>query len=140
MALPSGLPEFVQDDEPITRFMTQKKSHCNTTVVKPAAFIPNPKNGRLSVARHNAEPLEESERIAKKDFHLENAFGVALLKASEFRKVHLDFEADDKPLRHADVVGWPWREDDREFGKAEQKAKAVFLAGKARRILFPIPQ
>lgn len=135
MALPSGLPEIVQDDEPISRFLTSG-NHCNTKVVKQAAFIPNPKDGRLSVARHNAHPPEESERMAKEDFRLEKAFGVALLEAVEFRKVQLDFEADDKPPRHADVVGWPWREDDREFGKAEQKAKALELAKKAERIIY----
>lgn len=136
MALPSGLPEVVGDGEPISRFMTHK-SHCNTQVVKQAAFIPNLNNGRLSVARHGAEPIEESERMAKSDYGLEKAFGVARLQAAEFRKVELDFEADDKPPRHADVVGWPWREDDREFGKAERKAKAVALSLKADRIIFP---
>ena len=136
MPLPSGLPETVADDEPISRFMTSKSSHCNTKVVKPAAFMPNPKDGRLSVARHGADPIEESERMAKEDYHLEKAFGVALIEAKEIRKVELDFEADDKPLRHADVVGWPWREDDREFGKAEQKEKAATLEQKAERIIF----
>jgi len=136
MPLPSGLPETVADDEPISRFMTSKSSHCNTTAVKQGAFLPNPKDGRLSVARHGADPIEESERMAKEDYKLEKAFGVALIQAKEIRKVELDFEADDTPLRHADVVGWPWREDDREFGKAERKEKAAALAQKAERITF----
>jgi len=74
--------------------------------------------------------------MAKEDFDLSKAFGVALLEAVEFCKVGLDFEADDEPPRHADVVGWPWREDDREFGKAEQKAKAAALAQEAKRIIY----
>jgi hypothetical protein len=137
MPLPSGLPEIVADNEPISRFMTSKSSHCNTMVVKPAAFMPNPNDGRLSVARHGADPVEESARMAKEDYGLEKAFGVALIEAREVRKVELDFEANDKPLRHADIVGWPWRENDRQFGKAEQKKKAAALAQKAERIVYP---
>jgi hypothetical protein len=75
--------------------------------------------------------------MAKEDYGLEKAFGVALIEAREVRKVELDFEANDKPLRHADIVGWPWRENDRQFGKAEQKKKAAALAQKAERIIFP---
>ena len=137
MALPSGLPENVQDEEWISRFLTSRSSHCNTRVVKPAAFMPNSKNGRLSVARHDAEPLKESERIAKEDFGLgKAAFGVALVKAKEFRKQMLDFDADDRPPRHADVIGWPWQRDDPVFDKAEQKEKAAALAQKARLLRF----
>ncbi len=136
MALPSGLSELVQDEEAISRFLTSS-SHFNATVVKPPAFIPNPKNGRLSVARHSAEPLEESERMAKEDFKLPKAIGVAVLEAKEFRKLELDFEADDTPPRHADVIGWTWREDDPEFGKSERKLKAAVLAQKAERLIYP---
>ena len=136
MPLPSGLPETVQDEEPISRFLTSR-NHYNTTFVKPGAYLPNRKNGKLSVARHSAEPVSESERIAKQDFKLEKVFGVALLSAKAFREEGLDFEADDTPLRHADALGWPWLQDDPEFGKAEQKLKAAVLAQKAKRIIYP---
>jgi len=105
-------------------------------VIKPGAYLPNNKNGRLSVARHAADPVEESQRIAKQDFGLEKAFGIALLDAGEFRKEDLDFEADDTPPRHADVIGWPWANDDPQFGKAAQKEKAAALAQKAQRIIY----
>lgn len=136
MVLPSGLPEIVKDGEVISRFLTSS-NHCNTSVIKPAAYLPNRKNGRLSVARHSAESISESERIAKEDFELNKVFGVALLEAKAFRQEDLDFEADDKPLRHADVVGWPWLQDDPDFGKAEQKLKAATLAQRAKRIIYP---
>lgn len=136
MTLPSGLPEEVQDEEPISRFLTSH-GHYNSKAIRPAAFMPNPKNGRLSVARHDAEPLSESERIARHDFNLPRAVGVAILEAREFRRLALDFEADDTPPRHADVIGWPWRESDPDFDKAERKAKAAALAQKARRIIYP---
>lgn len=135
MALPSGLPGIVRDEKPISRFLTSK-GHCNTLVIKPAAYLPNRNNGRLSVARHSAEPVSDSEIIAKKDFGLKKAFGVALLDAKTFRDEGLDFEADDTPLRHADVVSWPWLQDDPEFGKSQQKLKAAALAQKAKRIIY----
>ena len=136
MPLPSGLPERVDDDEPISRFLTSK-SHFNTVAVKQAAFLPNRKNGRLSVARHSGEPADESARIARDDFQLEKALGAAVLFARAFREESLDFEADDTPPRHADVIGWPWREDDPEFGKSEQKLKAAALAQQANKLMYP---
>ena len=135
MPLPSGLPETVADNELISRFLTSR-NHYNTTAVKPPAFIPNPKDGRLSIARHNAEPIEESERLAKEDFHLQKAAGVARLPALTFRKEGLDFLADDNPPRHADVINWPWREDDPEYGKSERKLIAAALAQQAQRLMY----
>ena len=136
MPLPSGLPEHVDDAEPISRFLTSK-SHFKTQSVKQAAFLPNRKNGRLSVARHDGESIEESAHIAREDFQLENALGVAVLVAGAFREENLDFEADDTPPRHADVIGWPWREDDPEYGKSEQKLKAAALAQQANKVMYP---
>lgn len=135
MPLPSGLPESVEDDEPISRFLTSR-NHYNTTAVKAPAFIPNPKDGRLSVARHDAQPLEESERMAREEFKLPKVVGVARLSAHVFRKEELDFEADDTPERHADVIDWPWREDDPEYGKSERKLIAAELAQQAERLMY----
>jgi len=67
---------------------------------------------------------------------LQNALGAAVVSAQAFREQQLDFEADDTPPRHADVIGWPWREDDPEYGKSEQKLKAAVLAQKASRLLY----
>lgn len=136
MALPSGLPEIVSDGEPVSRFLTSK-SHFNASRIKPSAYLPNPRDGKLSVARHSANPVFESEIMAKQIFKLKRAFGVALLKAEVFRKQDLDFEADDTPPRHANVVGWPWLQDDPEFDKSERKLRAAALAQKAKRIIYP---
>ncbi len=135
MSLPSGLPEVVANDEPILRFLTNR-NHYNTSAVKPPAFTPNPKDGCLSVARHNAEPIDASERMAREDFNLPKAVGVARLPAKAFRKEGLDFRADDTPPRHADVIDWPWREDDPEYGKSERKLIAAALAQQAERLMF----
>jgi len=99
--------------------------------------MPNPKDGRLSVARHGGDPIEESERIAREDFNLPKVYGVGVVVASAFREEGLNFDADDEPPRHADVIGWPCSESDPEFAKSQQKEKAIVLAHKATRILYP---
>jgi len=134
MNLPSGLPNIVADNEPISRFLTSK-SHFNSTSVKPNAYMPNKKDGKLSVARHSADPLSESKRIAK-DFNLSKAIGVAVIRASCFREEDLDFDANEPPLRHADVVKWPWKKHDPEIDKAKQREKAAVLAQEANKILY----
>lgn len=135
MALLSGLPDTVGDEESISRFLTSR-GHFNSSGVKPSGFLPNPKDGKLSVARHNADSLKESEQLAREDFKLEKVYGVGVLKAAAVREENLDFEADDAPPRHANIVGWPWSETDREFGKSERKLIAAALAQKAKRLLY----
>jgi hypothetical protein len=45
--LPSGLPEQIQDEEDLARFLVQS-SQFTTTSVKPSAFLPNPKDRETS--------------------------------------------------------------------------------------------
>ena len=37
----------------------------------------------------------------------------------------------DPPPLHADIVGWPWQEDDPDFEKAAQKELAALIAQNA---------
>jgi hypothetical protein len=74
--------------------------------------------------------------MAREDFNLPKATGVAQLSALAFRKEGLDFRADDTPQRHADFIGWPWREDDPEYGKSERKLIAAALAQQAQRLMY----
>ena len=53
--LASGLSDSISDDEDLARFLTQS-SQFTTTLVKPAAFLPNPKDHQTSVSRHGPEP------------------------------------------------------------------------------------
>jgi len=66
MTLPSGLPEHVGCDEDVARFLTSS-GHYNASAVKPAAFMPNPRNGETSVFRHGAEPMDDLKAIARTD-------------------------------------------------------------------------
>jgi hypothetical protein len=139
MALPSGLPEQIEDSEDIARFLTSS-SHYNTTAVKPAAFLPNPKNGETSVFRHGAEPLEELKAIAQDHIGAERKIhGAAIVKAQTIREQDLEVRAKEPPPRHADIINWPWITNDPKLNKAEQKKKATIIAQKAtHRLIFSV--
>lgn len=131
MTLPSGLPDSVADEEDLARFLTSS-SHYNSTVVKPAAFMPNPKNGETSVYRHGADPLEGLVTIAREEIGAERkVHGAAIVKAGAVRAALLEARAGEPPPRHADIVGWPWSTDDPDFGKAAQKELAAAIAQKS---------
>jgi len=58
--LPSGLPEYVGDDEDLARFLTQS-NHFSASRVKPSAFLPNPKYTNTSIFRMRADPARLSD-------------------------------------------------------------------------------
>jgi len=126
--LPSGLSEIVDDEENLARFLTSS-SQFNAVGVKPAAFLPNPKNGETSVFRRGGHPRESLWRTAEE--YLAGArtlHGAAILKAAHVRSASLDVKAQEPPPRHANIVGWPWSKTDPEMGKAEQKERAALIA------------
>lgn len=131
MNLPSGLPELVGEDEDLARFLTSS-GHYNTSKVKPSAFMPNPKNGETSVFRHGAEPLGDLKAIAQGEVGADRRIhGAAVVKVDAVRAANLEVLAKEPPLRHADIVRWPWMQNDPEFGKAAQKELAALIAQKA---------
>lgn len=127
-ALPSGLPEVVDDNEDLVRFLTSS-SQFNTVMVKPSVFLPNTKDGETSVFRHGGEPREElwqiglDHAVGSRKLH-----GAAIFKASQVRATQLEVVAHEPPPRHANIIGWPWSATDPEMGKAEQKEMALMIA------------
>ena len=131
MSLPSGLPEEVADEEDLARFLTSS-SHYSSSKVKPAAFLPNPKNGETSVFRHGAEPLDSLRAIAQEEVGTErNIHGAAVVEASVVISIGLEVRAKEPPPRHADIIGWPWHKEDPLWGKAERKELALRIVQKA---------
>lgn len=131
MILPSGLPDHVADEADLARFLTSS-GHYNATAVKPAAFLPNPKNGETSVFRHGKEPHDELRAMGQREVGTERRVrGAAIVKAKAVRTAELEVRAGEPPPRHADIVGWPWAQDDPDFGKAKQKELAALIAQKA---------
>jgi hypothetical protein len=137
--LASGLPETVNDDEDLARFLTSSGAF-NTQMVKPSAFLPSPRDRETSVFRHGREPKETLWAIGVE--HVEHAaagrtlHGAAIVKAREVRAALLDVTADEPPPRHAVIRGWPYVANDPELQKAQQKERANSIASKATLLLL----
>lgn len=129
--LPSGLAEFVADEEDLARFLTSS-SLFNAVMVKPAAFLPNPKNGATSVFRHGSLPRAALWQIATEYVSAGRTLhGAAIVKAKHVRSAMLEVVAQEPPLRHANIVDWPWPASDPELGKAARKERALVIARNA---------
>lgn len=128
--LRSGLPEQVGDDEDIARFLVQSR-HFKADVVKPTAFLPNPKDRETSVSRHGPVPAEDLWAIGQAVAGTRTLYGAAIIKAGAARESGLEVGAAEPPPRHAVISGWPWSENDRELEKARQTKLAQHLASAA---------
>ena len=126
--LPSGRSDVVEDEEDLARYLTSS-SQFNAVMVKPAAFLPNPRDGETSVFRHGSEPRGALWQIAREYAVGDRALrGAAIVKARHVRAALLDVAASEPPPRHANIIGWAWSESDPEMGKAERKEQAALIA------------
>jgi hypothetical protein len=124
--LPSGLPDHVDDEEELARFLYQSNQF-TTTIVKPAALLPNPKDRETSVSRHGREPREKLWEIGLAAAGTRNLHGAAVFKARDVRAAQLEVSADEPPPRHAVIKHWPWIDNDPELQKAKQKEQALLI-------------
>lgn len=126
--LPSGLSEVIEDDEYLARFLTSA-SQFNAVMVKPSAFLPNPRDSETSVFRHRGEPRDELWKIGR-DYAVgdRTLHGAAIFQARNVRDALLEVVASEPPPKHASIVRWPWFEDDPEMHKAHQKERAALIA------------
>jgi hypothetical protein len=125
--LPSGLPELVEDAEPLARFLTSDSSF-NRAMAKPAAFMPGPADSKTSVFRQAAVPLDRLWETAERELRERRVRAAAMLVAVDVRRAKLDVEAHEPPPRHANIVGWPATAGDQELTKARCKEFALLLA------------
>lgn len=128
--LPSGLPEQVADDEELARFLVQSNQY-NTVMVKPAAFLPSPKDRETSVSRHGANPLDRLWELGTAAAGGRNLHGAAIIRSQVVTEAQLTVDANEPPPRHAVIRGWPWDADDPVLQKAQQKERASILASAA---------
>lgn len=128
--LPSGLPDEIDDDEDLARFLVQS-SHFSATSVKPSAFLPSPKDRETSVSRHGKEPLDRLWELGLQAAGGRALRGAAVVKAASVRAAQLEVSPDEPPDRHAVIRGWPWHESDPDLQKAQQKERALILASAA---------
>jgi hypothetical protein len=136
--LPSGLPEIVADEEALARFLLSS-SYFTAAIVKPAAFLPNPKaQMTTSVSRHGGEPREELMQIGRGLRPDRTLHGAAICKAAVVRSARLDVTSDEPPPRHANIVGWPVNVDV-SLQKAAQIERALGIASMCTLILVDAP-
>jgi hypothetical protein len=103
----SGLPENVADGEDLARFL-MSDSQFNSTMVKPSAFLPEPKARETSVFLHGGQPREALWGIGVEYLPPGRTIhGAAGLKARSVRDAGLDVIADEPALRHAAIRNWP---------------------------------
>lgn len=128
VALPSGLPEAVADDEDLARVL-RSSSHYSSNCVKASAFIPA-KDAMTSVIRHGAAPVDALWQVAEAVIGSPVTHGAAICKAAVIRAERLDVVADEPPPRHANITGWPVNADP-ELQKAQQKEIALAIASRS---------
>lgn len=95
--------------EPLARFIMHKKwFSLHDKSIRSHAF--EPYNGTLSVFRIHELEGEEICRIGTEYVAAKvrkTLYGWGCLPASAFMEEGLQFDADDTPPRHANVIGWP---------------------------------
>lgn len=117
--MPTNTINPVKLDEPLTRYIFQK-SHCGGGRVKHGAFMPNSKNGEVSIYRiegwESANIWDEGKEIGGKS-------GKSLKGRGDFQWEKLEGAAvvgiypDPHPSRHANIKDFP---EPRE--KAQEQA------------------
>jgi hypothetical protein len=132
--LPSGLPDTVANDEDLARFLTQS-SQFNTQIVKPAAFLPSPKDRETSVSRHSSQSADSLWQIGLGAAGDRKLYGAAMFKAHSVKAAQLEVMPDEPPNLHAVIRNWPWIDSDPELQKAKQKEMALVLASLATLLL-----
>lgn len=130
MVLVSGLPEYVEDDEDIARFLTQS-GHFKKGRVSASAFLPCTYGRETSTSRHGPVPLDELQQLGLAAAGGRKLYGAALIKACDVRAAQLEIAADEPPERHAVIRTWPWIEGDPQLQKAKQNECALALAAAA---------
>ena len=126
----SGLPEYIEDQEELARFLTQR-NHYNLEGAKPSAFLPSPTSRESSVSRHGREPSDDLWELGYKAAGSRNLYGGVFITAEKVRENQLDVFPDEPPPRHAAIRNWPWMDYDLELQKAKQKELALALSSAA---------
>ena len=125
--LASGLPEYVADPEPLSRFLTSD-SQFNSAMPRPSAFMPGPSDAKTSVFRQGPDPQDALWETADREMGtVRRVRAAALVTASAVRQAKLDVESHEPPPRHANILGWPNAANDAESTRAQRKEFALLL-------------
>ena len=117
-------------NEPITRYLTHRNQFSSeNNRVKHNVFMP-PHDLKLSVFRIHGLAIEDIWKIGKKAIRKSKRTlrGRADIRTLAVTTSGLSIDPDNKPRRHANVIGWPPE-------KEEQKSIALELANRATLVL-----
>lgn len=122
-------PAQVSSEEPLSRYLLQSghfsRQHRR---VKPNAFLPEPIRLATSVFRTDGLPEAEIWRIGQAYVAGPTGrtlYGRAEVVVSQVEATGLRVNPDNVPERHAEIVGWPQRKDERLALAQELAAVAV---------------
>ena len=102
--------------EPLARFLLSKGDYAATTRrVKPQALMPAP-DGKTSVYRIGGLSDASIMRVGVREVGAKRnkeVRGWAAFFAADLAQSGLRADANDRPPRHVDIVGWPKEKDER---------------------------
>lgn len=115
-------------NEPITRYLAHRNQFSSVNNrVKSNVFMP-PHDLKLSVFRIHGLAIKDIWKIGKKAIRRRTLRGRADIRTLTVTTNGLSIDPDNKPRRHANVIGWPPE-------KEEQKSIALELAKEATLVL-----
>lgn len=120
-------PIPITEDENISRLIFSSR-HLKNGMIKPAAFLPNPKDNKTSVFRKSLMTSEEYKQIKLMVSKLrqQRLKGAGVILAGDITSSSVDLQPEESEFKwHADIVSWP-------ESKEEQKSIAQELANKCK--------
>ena len=114
-----NLPNEISPRENLSRFLISKKQFSKTkNLVKPSAFLP-PKNLHLSVFRTENLPNKTIweiglHKVVNRMNPPRTFYARADFLAAIAISLQLQIVSDNKPIRHANIVGWPEEKSKRK--------------------------
>lgn len=126
----------VNDHERISRFLLFSRWFSREhRRVKPDAFIPHPRI-ELSVSCTDALSEEDiwplGQLVIEQRADKVKLYGRGDLIARDVRTQKLEIKRDDKPPRHANIIGWP------NESRSAQRMMAIELAAASKLVIHEI--
>lgn len=105
-------PNRVGQEESLGRYLNQRDHFFRPdNAVRPKAFLPPP-DFRLSVFRIDGLSLEAvwdiwQRKVISAMPQQRTLYGIADIKVFKVQGKNLIIDPDNKPVRHANIIGWP---------------------------------
>lgn len=131
----SALSEQLNPALPLTRFLLSKSQFsARKSRVKPDALLPqwNENSGRFETSCFRTDGLSDAEIWSLGDrevalpsdrtMHARGDFPVSAVVES-----NLEFDLNENPKRHGDIIGWATEKDERKSQSQELASRATLM-------------